>query len=150
MSTENAVRDLYHRMIEGWNAGDAGAMAGPLAPDALMIGFDGSQMIGRDEVAAEIGGIFADHETVPYVTKVRSVSALGPDAALLHAVAGMPAPDSSEIMPERNAIQTLVAHRREDGWSVALFQTTPARFDGRPELTEALTAELSELLNQGG
>jgi hypothetical protein len=27
-----------------------------------------------------------------------------------------------------------------------VFQTTPAQFHGRPELTEALTAELAELL----
>jgi hypothetical protein len=31
---------------------------------------------------------------------------------------------------------------------VALFQTTPARFDGRPELGEALGAELGEQLSE--
>jgi hypothetical protein len=35
----------------------------------------------------------------------------------------------------------------EGGWSVALFQTTPAQFHGLPELSEALTAELSALLS---
>jgi hypothetical protein len=64
----------------------------------------------------------------------------------LHAVAGMVPPEESEIMPERNAIQTVVARRDHDGWSVALFQTTPARFDGRPELSAALTRELAELV----
>jgi hypothetical protein len=29
---------------------------------------------------------------------------------------------------------------------VALFQPTPARFDGRPEVAAVLTAELNELL----
>jgi hypothetical protein len=51
-------------------------------------------------------------------------------------------------MPDRNAVQTVVAKRGDDGWYVALFQTTPARFDGRPELTEALTAELAERLGE--
>jgi uncharacterized protein (TIGR02246 family) len=64
-------------------------MAGAIAPDGLVIGFDGSQMSGRDDVAAEISRIFADHETATYVTKVRSVQPLGADAGLLHAVAGM-------------------------------------------------------------
>src|SRR5436190_17830076 len=92
MSAEEAVAELYRRLIEGWNANDAGAMAAPVAEAGLFIGFDGSQMLGRDEVAAELGRIFADHETAAYVTKVRSIKPLGPDAALLHAVAGMVAP----------------------------------------------------------
>jgi uncharacterized protein (TIGR02246 family) len=145
MSIEDTATSLYRQMIDGWNARDADAMAAPLATDGLMIGFDGSQMHGRDEVAAELGSIFADHETATFVTKVRSVKALGADAALLHAVAGMVPPGGSELMPERNTIQTLVARRGDDGWSVALFQTTPAQFHGRPELTEQLTAELSGL-----
>jgi uncharacterized protein (TIGR02246 family) len=146
MNAAEAVASLYGRLIDGWNAHDAGAMAAAIAPDGLVIGFDGSQMSGRDDVAAEISRIFADHATATYVTKVRSVQPLGADAGLLHAVAGMVPPGSSEIMPERNSIQTVVAGRDDDAWSVALFQTTPARFDGRPELMEALTAELAELV----
>jgi uncharacterized protein (TIGR02246 family) len=146
MDSQDAATSLYGRLIDGWNAGDAGAMAAPLAADGLVVGFDGSQMRGRDEVASELGRVFADHETATYVTKVRSVKALGADAALLDAVAGMVPPGGSELMPDRNAIQTVVVQRGDDGWSVALFQTTPAQFHGRPELTEALTAELAELL----
>jgi uncharacterized protein (TIGR02246 family) len=146
MSIEETVTGLYRQIIDGWNASDADAMAAPLAPDGLMIGFDGSQMNGRDEVAAELGRIFADHETATYVTKVRSVKPLGADAALLHAAAGMVPPGGPALMPERNTIQTLVARRADDGWSVALFQSTPAQFHGRPDLAERLTAELSELV----
>jgi uncharacterized protein (TIGR02246 family) len=146
VDAEAALTGLYRRLIDGWNAGDAEEMAGSLAQDGLVIGFDGSQMLGRDDAAAELRRIFADHETARYVTKVRTVRALGEDAGLLHAVAGMVPPEESEIMPERNAIQTVVARRDHDGWSVALFQTTPARFDGRLELSAALTRELAELV----
>jgi uncharacterized protein (TIGR02246 family) len=121
-------------------------MAAVVASDGLVIGFDGSQMYGRDEVARQLGEIFADHETAAYVAKVRSIMPLGSDAALLHAVVGMVPPGGAELIPERNAIQTVVANRGAEGWSVALFQTTPAQFHGRPELTEQLTAELAELL----
>jgi uncharacterized protein (TIGR02246 family) len=148
MSPEDEIRDLYRQVIDGWNAGDAAAMAGPMAPDALMIGFDGSQLQGRDEIEAELGRIFADHETASYVTKLRAVTTLGPDAALLWAVAGMPSPGTSEIMPDRNAVQTLVARRDSNGWSVALFQTTPAQLHGRNDLSHALTEELSKELQQ--
>jgi uncharacterized protein (TIGR02246 family) len=146
MSLEDDVAGLYRRLIAGWNSADADAMAASVASDGLVVGFDGSQMFGRDEVATELGRIFADHETATYVTKIRSVKALGPDGALLHAVAGMVPPGGSEVMPDRNSIQTVVARRGGDAWTVALFQTTPAQFDGRPELTEALTAELNEVL----
>jgi uncharacterized protein (TIGR02246 family) len=146
VTIEDTALGLYRRIIDAWNAADAEAMAEPLGTDGLMIGFDGSQLQGREAVATELGRIFADHETARYVTKVRWVRALGADTALLYAVAGMPAPDTSEIMPDRNAVQTLVARRGEDGWSVALFQTTPAQLHGRPEETEALTVELSALV----
>src|SRR5215213_11436788 len=146
MSTEEAARKLYGQLIDGWNAHDAQAMADAVAADGLVVGFDGSQMLGREAVSAELGAVFADHETATYLTKVRSVTELGSEAALLHAVSGMVPPGGSELMEERNQIQTVVARRTEGEWKVALFQTTPARFDGRPELTEKLIAELSKLL----
>jgi uncharacterized protein (TIGR02246 family) len=146
MTISDEARDVYRRLIDGWNAGDADAMAAAIASDGLVIGFDGSQMFGRDDVARQLGAIFADHETAAYVAKVRSVRPLGSQAALLHAVVGMVPPGGREIMPDGNAIQTLVAERGDDGWCAALFQTTPAQFHGRPELTEQLTAELAELV----
>jgi uncharacterized protein (TIGR02246 family) len=141
-----AATALYRHLIEGWNASDANAMGAVLEENSLVIGFDGSQMSGRDQVATELSRIFADHQVARYVTKVRSVTPLGDEAVVLHAVVGMVPPGGSEIMPEQNAIQTVVAHRAGGGWSVALFHTTPAQFDGRPELSEALTAELSEVM----
>ena len=146
MQLEDEIRELYARLIDGWNANDAAAMAAALANDALVIGYDGSQMLGREEVASQLGQVFADHRTATYVTKVRSVKPFGSTTALLHAVVGMLPPGGAEIMPDRNAIQTVVAHRDDDGLSVKLFQTTPAQFHGRPELSAALTAELADLL----
>ena len=113
MTTHDQVHELYHRLIDGWNGSDAGAMAAVVANDGLVIGFDGSQMFGRAEVARQLGEIFADHETATYVAKVRSVRVLGSDAALLHAVVGMVSPGGEELMPDRNAIQTVVAHMEE-------------------------------------
>ena len=148
MGAEEAARRLYQRLIDAWNEHDAEAMAATLASDGLVIGFDGSQMPGRKAAAKELSGIFADHETATYVVKVRSVVPLGGDTALLHAVAGMVPPGSSELMSDRNQIQTVVVRPEGDDWLVALFQTTPARFDGRPELGEALGAELGEQLSE--
>ncbi|MGZ6376270.1 MAG: SgcJ/EcaC family oxidoreductase, partial [Ktedonobacterales bacterium] len=90
--------------------------------------------------------IFADHVTAAYVAKVRNVRMLGADAAILRAVVGMVPPGQSKINPAVNAIQTLVATRQDGTWRVALLQTTPALFHGRPELVEQLTEELQQLV----
>jgi hypothetical protein len=44
----------------------------------------------------------------------------------------------SDIDPERNSIQTTLATKGNDKWSVAAFQNTRVQYIGRPELCEAL------------
>ncbi|MEO7910061.1 MAG: SgcJ/EcaC family oxidoreductase [Roseiflexaceae bacterium] len=137
---------LYQQLLEGWNQRDAAAYAALFAEDASVVGFDGSQMNGRAEIATQIGQIFADHPTSRYVGKIREVRLLAADAAILRAVVGMVPPGESDLKPDVNAIQSLVAARHAGQWLIALFQNTPARFDGRPELAQQLTDELRELL----
>ena len=71
---------------------------------------------------------------------------LSPDVAILRAVAGMVPPGESDINPEVNAVQTLVAVKQQNKWIIALFQNTPAAFHGRPELSGRLTEELRQAL----
>ena len=139
---EAAVRDLYRRILDGWNGRDGDAFAAPFAVDGDTIGFDGSRHAGRDEIAATIGGIFADHQTGTYVGKVRRVRLIAPTVAILDAVAGIIPHGQSDLRPDLNAIQTVVAAKSAEGWRVVLYQNTPAQYHGRPELAEALTEEL--------
>ncbi|MGZ3600819.1 MAG: SgcJ/EcaC family oxidoreductase [Ktedonobacterales bacterium] len=143
---ESAVRTLYQQVLNGWNAHNGDAFATPFTEDGETIGFDGSQLIGKEEIATTLNQIFADHVTAAYVAKVRNVRMLGADAAILRAVVGMVPPGQSKINPAVNAIQTLVATRQDGTWRVALLQTTPAQFHGRPELVEQLTEELQQLV----
>lgn len=136
------IRALYDALIEAWNRRDAGAMAALFAPEGQMVGFDGSQVDGAGEIAAHLAPIFASHPTPPFVTVVRSVRSLGPDAAILNAIAGMIPPGQAELRPELNAVQTLVAARRDGAWRIEMFQNTPAALHGRPEAVAAMTAEL--------
>ena len=144
MTDEAAVTRLYEELIAGWNDRDGAAFAAGFAPDGAVIGFDGSELEGRDAIAAEMQRIFADHETAPYVTKVKSVRLLSSEAAVLRAVAGMIPPGQSDLEPARNAHQTLVAAKQGGEWRIVLFQNTPAQFHGRPDLAERLTQELRE------
>jgi uncharacterized protein (TIGR02246 family) len=114
--------------------------------DGSIVGFDGSTVDGRDEIAEYLSGIFADHETGSYVAVVREVRFLAPQVALLRAAAGLVPPGQSRVNPETNSVQGLVAVKEDGSWSVALFQNTPAAFHGRPEAAEALTEELQSLL----
>jgi len=140
------ISELYERLIRGWNEHDADAFAEPFAYDAVVIGFDGSEMRGREAIRRELAGIFGDHETAPYVTRVREVRSLAPGVELLRAAAGMVPPGKAELEPERNAHQTVVAVQGE----VVLFQNTPAQFHGRPELVDEMTRELNEALAAQG
>jgi uncharacterized protein (TIGR02246 family) len=143
---EMEVRTLYQALLEGWNQRHAEAFAAAFAEDGEVIGFDGSQMSGRGEIASTLRQIFADHVTAPYVSKVRSVRLLSPDVALLRAIVGMVPPGQSDLNPALNAHQTLIATKRDGTWHIALFQTTPAQFHGRPELVQHMTQELRQVL----
>jgi uncharacterized protein (TIGR02246 family) len=133
---------LYHDLLAAWNARDAAAYAALCDAAAEIVGFDGSQMHGRVEIERTLGQIFADHVTARYVSIVRGVTWLAPQAGLLRAVVGMVPPGAAALNPAVNAVQSLVAVRRADAWRVVLFQNTPAQFHSRPDLAAALTAEL--------
>ena len=85
--SRDVVVALYGRLLDAWNARDAVSFAHQFTGSGSSVGFDGSQMDGRDAIRSELARIFADH--------------------------------------------------------------TPARFDGRPELGERLTAELTAVHRNG-
>ena len=143
---ETEVRALYRQLLSGWNRRSADAIAESFVEDGDAIGFDGSELKGRDEIASAHRQIFADHQTGAFVGKVRGVHFLNPDVAVISAIAGMVLPGQSDLEPERNAIQTLVAVKREGHWRAAVFQNTPAKFHGRPDKAQALTEELRRQL----
>ena len=145
-SLDEDIKSLYQRLLDCWNQRSAEGYADLSSEDGNVVGFDGSQMNGRREIASELGRIFADHQTATYVAKVREVRFLTSEVAVLRAVVGMVPPGQNDINPAVNAVQTLVAVRDEGGWRIAVFHNTPAAFHGRPELAEELTEELRELL----
>ncbi|MDQ2906719.1 MAG: SgcJ/EcaC family oxidoreductase [Chloroflexota bacterium] len=143
---EIEVRALYQDVLDSWNRRSADAFAASFAEDGDAIGFDGSQLNGQAEIAAELQRIFANHLTGAYVGKVRDVRLLSAEVAMLRAIVGMIPHGQSDIQPALNAIQTLIAVRHAGAWRIALFQTTPAQLHGRPELVQQMTEELRQLL----
>jgi uncharacterized protein (TIGR02246 family) len=146
VTDEKEVGLLYQELLKRWNKRRASEMTDLFAEDGNLVGLDGSQINGRSEARSVLSQIFADHHTASYLGIVKEVRLLSPDVAILRAVAGMVPPGQSDINPEVNAVQTLVAVKQQNKWSIALFQNTPAAFHGRPELSERLTEELRQAL----
>ena len=142
-ATSDEIRRLYETVLDTWNRRDAAGMAALYGPVGSQVGFDGSTANGAEEIEAHLTPIFADHPTPKFVGKVREVRELGPNAALLRAVAGMIPPGAVDLNPDFNTIHTLVAGRDAQGqWRVEMFHNTPAALHGRAEEREKLTAEL--------
>ena len=143
---ESAVKALYQQILDSWNAQDARAYMSLFDEKAHLIGFDGSQMQGRANIEATLNSIFADHPTARYIAIIRDVRFLSPDIAILKSDVGMIPRGQSDINPAVNAVQTLVATRQDGQWLVSHFQNTPAQFHGRPDLSDAMSAELRDVL----
>ncbi|MDQ6697677.1 MAG: SgcJ/EcaC family oxidoreductase [Actinomycetota bacterium] len=142
------TRAKHEAFIEHWNAAAPAALADLFAPNGSIVGFDGSSVNGREEIATHLGEIFASHRPARYVAKVREIRTLADDVVLLRAVVGMVPPGEDDIKPEVNAVQTLVAVQQGDDRGIAMLQSTPAQFHGRPDESERLTAELREVLRR--
>src|SRR5882757_8667310 len=121
MDDDNVLR-IYRNLIEGWNAADARKMTRDFADDAEIIGFDGTEMSGRERIAEYLAGIFANHKVASFVTLYRGMRLIAPGVFILRAEVGMVPPGSAKINPATNAVQTLTAVERDGSWKVELFQ----------------------------
>lgn len=145
---ERSTRELYDRLIEAWNKRNARDYALQFASSGIIVGFDGSQVNGQLEIGAHVSEIFSHHQTATYVTIVREVRSITADVTLLRANAGMVPPGKDDINPEVNAVQSMIAARKNGKFEIALFQNTPAAYHGRPELSKKLCEELRAILRE--
>ena len=149
IAPDHSIRRLYEHILIAWNQQDAAAIAARFEEDGNLVGFDGSQADSRAAIEDHLRPIFADHPTASYVVKLREIRMLGRHVGLLRAVVGMIPPNSDDINPALNTIQTLVAVEHAEGWRAALFQSIPAAWHGRPQDTAELTEELRDVKHQG-
>jgi uncharacterized protein (TIGR02246 family) len=125
---EHELRAMYQRTLDAWGAGDGEGFAAPFSGDALFIGFDGSVVRGREQIAATHQELFdrwmKGSRLVAERTRVRFA---GDGVAIVHAVGGTVMRGKAEPAPERDSIQTLVAVRDAGAWSFVSFQNTRIR-----------------------
>ena len=147
IAEEAEIRALYKQLMDGWNAASGYAFASPFEESGDLVGFDGTHINGRHGIA-----LFHQHlfdmflKGSRLVGKVRRVRFLTSGVAVMHTVGGTVMPGQTDLDPERNSVQTLVAVKRNGKWSLAAFQNTRATYIGRPEESQKLTEELRALL----
>ncbi len=146
MTHENAVTALYRELLAAWDRRDAPGMARLFTDTGIQIGFDGSLSRGPREIELHLTPIFANYLTARFIALVREVQVLNAETVLLRGDAGMIPAGAEDLNPAVNAIQTLVAVKREAVWRIALFQNTPAAFHGRPAAADAFTRDLRGVL----
>lgn len=144
---EAEIRNLYFRVLDGWNRGSGEGFAEPFAEDGEQVAFDGTHFKGRAEIASFHQQLFDTFlKGSRLVGKVRSVRPLTPDVAVLHAVGGTVMAGKQDLDTDRNSVQALVAIRQSGKWQIALFVNVRAQYWGRPEAVQALTEELRQEL----
>lgn len=143
--TEDII-NLFQSWLDAWNARNASAMASLFAEDGNLIGFDGSQLIGRAELHITLDNIFNHHQTAAYVAIIREIRFLAEGVAWLKAEVGMVPAGKNDINPSLNAIQTMTALKTADAWQISLFQNTPAALHGQPEFLDQMNLELRKVL----
>ena len=144
-STEAAaVRDVYRQLMDAWNRGSGAEFAAVFTVDGHLVGFDGTHLEGRQEIASFQQELFDKWlQGSRLVGQVTDVRLLGPDTAVLHAVGGTVLRGKRAPAPERDSIMTLVVTRQAEGdWRLAAFQNTRLRIMGagaRPFLLTTLS-----------
>jgi uncharacterized protein (TIGR02246 family) len=125
---EREVRALHQRMLDAWQHGHGERFAAPFSDDAVFIGFDGSVMRGRRQIANVHQELFdrwlKGSRLLEERTEVRFVA---PDVAIVHTVGGTVMRGKAKPAPERDSIQTLIAVRSAGAWCFVTFQNTRIR-----------------------
>jgi uncharacterized protein (TIGR02246 family) len=146
---ESAICALYFQMIDGWNKGDGNVFAAPFAEDADLVGFDGTHLKGRQEIASFHQRLFDTFvKGSRLIGKVRNVRFLTPEVAVMHSVGGTILAGQSDIESERNSVHMIVAKKDDvsSQWRIIAFQNTRAQYIGRPDMVQALTEDLRQEL----
>ena len=125
---ETEVRALLARLEERWQLGDAEGFAELFTEDADYVVFDGTRLTGRAAIADAHRPLFERFmKGSRLLVESADVRFLTDDVAVMCTRGAIAKPSESTPSPRRRSIQTLVAVRRDAGWSFASFQNTRER-----------------------
>jgi uncharacterized protein (TIGR02246 family) len=129
---EAAIRELFVRQTNSWNAGDPAAYARTYTADGDCVSFLGGHYRGRAAIAASCevpraSTLFKKFlRTARLDVEVIALRFLTPDVALIHANGGLVKPGRRHNGRNRRT-NTSVAVRTEHGWLLAASHNTTQR-----------------------
>jgi uncharacterized protein (TIGR02246 family) len=150
LNMRERVKACYRQLLAAWNRRDADGFAALFTESGYVVGFDGSAMDGRAEIASTLVAVFLNQRIGPLAAKILDVRDVAPGVMLLSSVVGMAIPDDFDLNLSVNAVQSVVFVEQGDAVKVALLHSTPAAFHGRPEVADALMRELVDILRSQG
>jgi uncharacterized protein (TIGR02246 family) len=114
-----AIRAIPGQMVDAWNRGSGEGFAASFADDANFIAFEGTHLEGRRQIVEFHQRIF---ETMVKGSRLEGeakfVRFLGPDLAVMHAVARVALPGRADVSPSRDSMQLFVVSKTAGRWLV--------------------------------
>ena len=113
---EIAIRSLYQQLMDGWNKGSSEAFAPHLQKTViLLVSMVHTSMDDKISSPFISNSLIIMSKVVDLVGKARNVRFLTHDIAIMHVVGGTIMAGQTDIEPERNSVQTLVATKDSKG-----------------------------------
>ncbi|MEV3959819.1 SgcJ/EcaC family oxidoreductase [Nocardia sp. NPDC050193] len=121
---EAALNDLFDRINQAWEVGDAKAYAAAFAPDADYVTWFGAHLKGREAIEASHTPLFAKNlKNTRMDSGITGVRFVTPDVAVVHGVGAL-----VKGKRRRNRFNTkvnvFVAARRDGAWTFVAFHNT--------------------------
>ncbi len=122
---ETAIHELFTRLEETWNAGNATAYGECFTPDSDYITFEGGHLQGRDANADAHRELFKTFlKGSKLEGRISDLRFLGSDVAVLHATGNVKLRWQSRPAPGRESIQTYVAVKHDGTWRFTAFHNS--------------------------
>lgn len=125
MADRDEMRAVPERIVQGWAANDADAVAAVFTTDTDFVIGDGTFLRGREELrrymAAGFDGFLKDTRVTAPVESVRCLSST---VGVVHTLGGILMPGETEVPPERQGVQVFVVTKHGGEWLVDVYQNT--------------------------
>ncbi|MGH3939169.1 MAG: SgcJ/EcaC family oxidoreductase [Pseudonocardiaceae bacterium] len=125
VADQEEMRAVPERIVDGWAANDADAVAAVFTTGTDFVIGDGTFLRGREELRRYLADGFAGFLKDTRVTApVQSVRCLSSTVGVVHTLGGILLPGETEVPPERQGIQVFIVTKHGGEWLVNVYQNT--------------------------
>lgn len=122
LQEENNLKELFNKMVTGWNSGNGDIYAACFTEDVDYVTFFGQHLKGRHSVATShqtlFDGIMKGSIMVADIKQIRFLSS---DVAIIHGVGAIKMRWQKKAPKARDSINTNVAIKKNGEWKISAF-----------------------------